>query len=111
MRRTVLLGFFASLLALDAPAALAVTPTVYLTANDELGFSSFNAAGSWSSLSAPVAGLNYTNFNSNVPTQGSTLRTPPSTGNFTFAGDSLTIGGVPSAPAIDQVLRFKGVGG
>jgi hypothetical protein len=65
-----------------APLAQADT----LTANDPMGISSFNSAGMWSYGLPPFAEEAYF-------TLGYLLRTPPTAGNYTFAGDSLTIGG------------------
>ena len=59
---------------------------VVMTANDALGTSSFNAAGTWSSAAAPAAGSTYS-------TQGYLLRSPSAAGSYIFAGDSLTVGG------------------
>lgn len=60
--------------------------TVYLTANDAMGTSSFNTAGNWSNGQPPSPGNDYV-------TQGYLLRTPATAGNYTFAGDSLVVGG------------------
>jgi hypothetical protein len=57
-----------------------------LTANDPMGTSSFNSAGMWSDANAPCFGNAYS-------TDGYLLRTPSIAGNYTFEGDSLTIGG------------------
>ncbi len=59
---------------------------VTMTANDGFGASSFTTAGAWSNAAAPSAGNEYS-------TLGYLLRTPSTTGNYTFAGDSLTVGG------------------
>ncbi len=59
---------------------------VNMTANDGLGTSSFNSAGTWADALAPAAGKTYS-------TVGYLLRTPSTAGNYTFAGDSLTVGG------------------
>jgi hypothetical protein len=72
-------------------AALAIPATsraasVVLTAGDALGATSFNAAGNWSPAGAPSAGNTYS-------TLGFLLRSPTGAGNYTFAGDSLTVGG------------------
>src|SRR5262249_50440246 len=62
------------------------TATVTLTNSDASGATSFNAAGQWSSGSAPTAGNACETFDYQ-------LRTPASSGSFTFAGDSLTLSG------------------
>jgi hypothetical protein len=67
----------------SAPVSAAV---VNMTANDAMGTTSFNTAGKWSDLLAPSAGNDYT-------TVGYLLRSPTVAGDFTFLGDSLTIGG------------------
>jgi len=59
--------------------------TIYLTGDDAVGTSSFNAAGKWSNGQPPQPGNDYV-------TQGYLLRTPTNYGNYTFAGDSLLIG-------------------
>jgi hypothetical protein len=70
---------------LVAPMAMQAQ-TVTMTANDSLGNSSFNSAGSWSDASAPSAGKDYS-------TAGFLLRSPASGASWTFAGDSLRVGG------------------
>lgn len=80
-----------------------------LTANDAIGTSSFNAAGNWSSGAAPVAGSTYS-------TAGYLLRSPTTAGNYTFAGDSLTVGGgsgggtFSPSTANNNALIFKASG-
>ncbi len=66
-----------------AAVAQAVTT---MTANDAAGTTSFNVAGHWSDGLAPYAGNTYS-------TLGYLLRTPSTAGSYTFAGDSLTVGG------------------
>lgn len=66
--------------------AAAVAGSTTLTANDASGTTSFNVAGHWSDALAPYAGNTYS-------TLGYLLRTPSTAGNYTFAGDSLTVGG------------------
>jgi hypothetical protein len=78
----LLLSFVAVLLM----SANALAVSVTLTANDGMGTTSFNAAGKWSDGLAPSAGNGYS-------TLGYLLRTPSVTGNYTFAGNSLTVGG------------------
>jgi hypothetical protein len=59
----------------------------YLTANDaNAATTSFNGAGNWNSGAAPAAGNTYI-------TEGWLIRVPDVTGSYTFAGDSLTVGG------------------
>ena len=65
---------------------------VVMTASDSLGNSSFNAAGNWSPAGAPTAGSTYS-------TGGFLLRGPASGAAYTFAGDSLTVGGGSGAAA------------
>jgi autotransporter-associated beta strand protein len=72
--------FYTNLTILPAQAPV---PAVYLTADDPNGSTSFNAAGNWSDGLAPFPATNYV--------VGSfTLRTPTS-GNRTFAGNSLSL--------------------
>jgi hypothetical protein len=59
---------------------------VNLTANDAPNTTSFNSAGNWDSGAAPSAGNDYS-------TRGYLLRTPSTPGNYTFDGNSLTVGG------------------
>ena len=59
-------------------------PTIGLKASDGAGTTSFNTGLNWSNSIVPAAG---TNFN----TYKFTLRTPSTSGNYTFAGDSLTL--------------------
>jgi autotransporter-associated beta strand protein len=62
------------------------TANVTLQNSDATGASSFNAAGQWSNGSAPSAGNNYETYDFQ-------LRTPASSGSFSFAGSSLKISG------------------
>ena len=60
---------------------------VVMTANDANGATtSFNGAGNWSPAGAPSAGSTYS-------TVGYLIRGPSVAGSYTFAGDSLTVGG------------------
>ena len=61
---------------------------VVMTANDANGATtSFNGdVGHWNPAGAPAAGSTYS-------TAGFLLRSPNGAGNYTFAGDSLTVGG------------------
>lgn len=68
--------------ATTAPSSLAINVT--LDATDGGGASSFNTNLNWDNNQAPGAGNDY--FTSTF-----TVRTPASSGNFTFAGDSLTL--------------------
>jgi PEP-CTERM motif len=70
---------------------------VTMTANDAFGTTSFNAAGTWSDGSAPSAGNDYS-------TLGYLLRSPTTAGTYTFAGDSLTVGGGSGGAAFDPVV-------
>jgi len=59
----------------------------YMTNNDVNGpITSFNGAGNWNNGLAPAAGNAYS-------TVGYFLRGPNVAGSYTFAGDSLTVGG------------------
>lgn len=62
------------------------TATVMLTNNDATGATSFNAAGGWSSGAAPSSGNSYETFDYR-------LRTPATSGSYTFGGDSLKLSG------------------
>ena len=75
----------ASLLLIIAAANSPAEGTSTLTNTDASGSSSFNAAGHWSGGLAPGPGTNFF-------TAAFTLRTPVAAGNYSFAGDSLTIG-------------------
>lgn len=102
-----------ALLGLALTAALAIPAVseaqVLMTANDGLGTSSFNAAGTWNSLAAPAAGNAYS-------TAGYLLRSPASGSAYTFAGDSLTVGGgsgggtFSTVTANNNALIFKVAG-
>jgi len=70
---------FLALAAAPSPAA-----EVTLTAGDDSGKSSFNAAGNWSNAAAPSADNDYV-----VAVEY--LRTPADASNYTFAGDSLSL--------------------
>ncbi|HZZ28244.1 MAG TPA: PEP-CTERM sorting domain-containing protein [Pirellulales bacterium] len=86
---------------------------INMTADDAVGTTSFNTAGHWSDSNAPAAANDYTNLNSpTTPVRGQLLRTPSSAGNFSFAGNSLTITGVAAVvtPA-NQAIIWKGTGG
>lgn len=83
-----------------------------MTANDAIGTSSFNSAGNWNSGAAPAPGNTYS-------TAHWLLRSPATAGSYTFAGDSLTIGGTdgtggaqPFSPvtANNDALIFKANG-
>ena len=75
----------ASLLLIGAAANSFAEGTSTLTASDALNTTSFNAAGHWSGGLAPGPGTNFF-------TAAFTMRTPSGSGNYSFAGDSLTIG-------------------
>jgi fibronectin-binding autotransporter adhesin len=74
-----------SLLLVGAAANSRAAGASTLTATDAAGSSSFNAVGHWSGGMAPGPGTNFF-------TGAFTLRTPVAAGNYTFLGDSLTIG-------------------
>ena len=78
--------------------AVSYAATVTLTASDANGFTSFNTGLNWSDTFAPSAGNDYS------VGSGATLRTPATTGDFTFAGNSLTIG----AGGASQYQEFHG---
>lgn len=70
-------------------ASAAQAASVVMTANDSnAAVTSFNGDTQlhWSPAGAPAAGNTYS-------TLGYLLRTPTTAGNYTFAGDSLTVGG------------------
>lgn len=69
---------------------------IVLTTGDGFGTSSFNTAGHWSDSLAPSAGKTYA--------ISYLLRTPTAAGNYTFAGDSLTINSAGS-------MYYKGASG
>jgi glucuronoarabinoxylan endo-1,4-beta-xylanase len=77
---------------LASPSGYAIVP---LTASDAFGASSFNAKLNWNDTLAPLATKDYTTGNY-------TLRTPTTSGNFTFGGHSLSI------PAGGQLLLKGG---
>jgi hypothetical protein len=94
------IGLVAALVAATALRAADVS----MTANDGIGTSSFNGAGTWSDALAPSAGNNY--FNATY-----LLRTPTGNGSYTFAGDALTITGSGlAAAANNEALMWKGSG-
>jgi autotransporter-associated beta strand protein len=80
---TLPLGLAALLLLAAAPGSQAENTNI-LTASDGFGSTSWNAAGNWLYPAPPGPGTNYY-------TGAYTLRTPPGAGNYTFAGDSLTL--------------------
>ena len=86
-------------LGITAAIATAIPATlnaqVVMNASDAINTTSLNAAGHWSDGLAPSAGKNYS-------TAGYLLRTPSTSGNYTFAGDSLTVGAGSGAGAYSQ---------
>ena len=81
--------------------ALAIVATsqgasVVMTNSDALGNSSFNSVGQWNPGIAPSAGNTFS-------TGGWLLRSPTTVGNYTFAGDSLTVGGGSGAAVFSPV--------
>lgn len=84
------------LLSLGMALASSKASTINLTNTDPSGSSSFNTAGNWDNGQAPSAGNDY------VTTYQ--LRTPAASGNYTFAGDSLTLSGTGSS------FAYKGTG-
>lgn len=84
--KTPTLKLTLAVLALITGPALSNAATVNLNANDAVNTTSFNTAGHWSNGQAPGPGNDYN-------TAGFFMRTPGNaTTNFTFAGDSLTLG-------------------
>jgi len=79
--RAGLASLFLLATAANSPAA---TGTSTLNAGDAVNTSSFNTALHWTGGMAPGPGTNF--FTSTF-----TMRTPSAAGNYTFAGDSLTI--------------------
>ncbi len=72
--------------ALVIPVSLhAQTAYVTLTTTDNSPFSSFTNSSHWSDSQYPHSGTNY------MVSNWLTLRTPENAGNYTFAGDSLTL--------------------
>ncbi len=84
MAASLIAGMAALAILAAAPASCAAD--AIMIANDAIGTSSFNTAGNWSPAGAPSAGNNYS-------TKGYLLRSPNVAGSYTFAGDSLTLGG------------------
>jgi autotransporter-associated beta strand protein len=75
--------------------------TVSLNANDGVNTTSFNTAGHWSDGQAPGPGNDYN-------TAGFFMRTPGnSTTNYTFAGDSLTLGPANLAGGVNGSVLEK----
>jgi hypothetical protein len=85
-------------------AAVAATSAnaanVSLVAGDGFGATSFNTGTRWSDGTAPNPGNDY--FVDN----GLLLRTPPPVGNYTFGGDSLTLG--PNGGSTDGAVFMPG---
>ena len=75
----------------------AIAATVTKTTNDGFGNDGFAAALGWDDGLAPHSGSDYL-------VQYYDIRTPPSTGNFTFGGDSLKL-------ADGGRMLYKGTGG
>lgn len=103
-KRLATVAVIAGLAAMLAAAPALRAATVSMTVDDAVGTTSFNAAGHWDNLAAPSAGNNY--FNATF-----LVRTPGTAGDYTFAGDSLTITGSGLATAVgNQALSFKTAG-
>ena len=75
---------------------------VSLTAADAVGTSSFNSSGKWSVAAAPNAANDYY-------TSAYFLRTPSVAGNYTFAGNSLTLQ-QPTSSGVRSVIHKGGNG-
>ncbi len=95
-----------SCLALSAGAALtcaADTNVVLTTSDAQAAVTSLNGAGKWNDGNPPHAGANYftTNF---------FIRTPTDSGNvtYTFGGDSLSLGPVPTGTARNLIYKGNG---
>ncbi|MEI8372339.1 MAG: autotransporter-associated beta strand repeat-containing protein [Planctomycetota bacterium] len=95
--RLMRLGLVTGLAGILAVASNGHGAVVTLTADDAMGTTSFNASGHWSNGQAPSSGNTY------VAT-GHTLRTPQTSLNYDFQGDSLTLNG-------RSWLAFKGASG
>jgi hypothetical protein len=106
--QTVLIKGLATLAALAAPAICSAA-NVVMTASDAINTTSFNASGTWSPAGAPSAGNTYS-------TLGYLLRSPTTAGSYTFAGNSLTVGGgsgggvYSPSTANNNALIFKASG-
>ncbi len=72
----------------------ATSPVIALKTHDAIGATSFNLVGNWNDTVIPTLAKEYT-------AAQYTLRTPPTAGNYTFGGHSLTL------PPL-SILRFKG---
>ena len=93
-RKSLLVPFFGKHCRLALLGCLLVLPVsgiltanaanISMTGSDGFGATSFNAGLNWAGGAAPSAANNYF-------TGGFLLRTPTASGNFTFAGNSLTI--------------------
>lgn len=93
--RAVVMALGLAGLAVSSPAAFCT-----LTNSDTGTSSSFNTAGNWSCGAPPSSGNDY----AMIPNNGASLQTPSAPGNYTFAGDSLTISN-------NVGLAFKGGNG
>ena len=87
---------------LNVTATSPIATWYTMTADDGFGASSFNAAGNWSSGSAPANGYGYY-------TGPHVLRTPADTTNYTFAGSALSISQYGYNGSIGRLL-LKGTG-
>lgn len=91
-------------LALSAGAAVSQAANISLVTSDSSGNTSFNTGLSWSNGQPP-------NPTNDYFTSSFFLRTPPGAGNFTFAGNSLTLQFPSGQNAPNRSLLYKGSGG
>lgn len=92
-------------LAASALPLLASGANISLTGNDTLGQTSFNTGQNWAGGAAPVATNDYY-------TAGFDIRTPgTATTNYTFAGNSLSLGAVNLSGGVNGSLLEKFTGG
>jgi hypothetical protein len=96
--KLVLLLMFGILCILNVQALAAV---IIMSADDGAGTTSFNAGTHWTGGAAPVAGNAYY-------TSGHLLRLSATSGTYTFAGDSLTLGYDPANDALANSFPFPG---
>lgn len=91
-----------TLMAMLAGLATASAANVYLKASDAAGTTSLNSAGQWTDGLAPSAANNYYTSNFFVRT--------PTSGNITFAGNSLTLMTPQGQTAPQRSILYKGPG-
>lgn len=97
---------YATLTVLLSVPLMSSAEIVTTTGADGFGTSSFNSPGVWSNGQAPANGNDY--FIDDVSDR---LRTPPDGGDYTFAGDSLTVQSVGAGADLYLMgLTYKGAG-